>query len=103
MGESHNTLRWLKVESIKETKSQENDSGACLFLYLLLQLKCLSNSLVTLVVPPLRQPVWWGERQNSDRQGRENLKEEIAGQDTESRGVIFLCGYIFEGKKSIYE
>jgi len=25
---------------------------------------------------------------------------EIAGQDTESRGVIFLCGYIFKGKKS---
>lgn len=70
VGESpHNTLHWLKVEGIKETRSQENDSSACLFLYLLVQLKSLSNTvlLVTLVLPPLRQAVRWGERQDSDR------------------------------------
>jgi len=60
VGESpHNTLHCLEGEGIKETRSQENDSSACFFLYLVLQLKCLSNKvlLVTLVVPPLRQAV----------------------------------------------
>lgn len=31
-----NTLHWLQEEGVKESRSQENDSGACLFLYLLL-------------------------------------------------------------------
>lgn len=41
------TLHWLKVEGIKESRSQESYSRACLFLYLLLQLKCLSNKLLS--------------------------------------------------------
>lgn len=47
-GESpHHILHWLKVEDIKESGSQKNNSRACLFLSLLLQLRYLPSSLVS--------------------------------------------------------
>lgn len=60
--------------------------------------------LVTLVVPPLRQAVRWGGKKDSDRQDRKRKKKKVETtvQDTESRGVVFLCGYIFKREKSMY-
>lgn len=101
--ESHNTLCWLKVDSIKEPRSQENDSGAYLFLYLLLQSKCRSNSLVTLVVPAMRQAMRCGERQDSDSKIEKTSRKKLQGR-TQKVEMSFLSVVTYlRRKRSIYE